>query len=139
MAAAPFAANQGVLRRIRTSLTVVTAALLAVGCAGRSPQLVQTVQPQDRSMECSAITAEVQSNNSQITTLSGEEGQKVAQNVVAGVAGVFIPVLWLAMDFQNSAGKEVKALEQRNQYLATIAAERCNRPATTTTTQLRTY
>lgn len=54
-----------------------------------------------------------------------EDGGKVAQNVAAGVAGVFIPVLWFAMDFQNASGKEAQALNARQQYLGTLAEQRC--------------
>ena len=36
-----------------------------------------------------------------------------------------IPILWFGMDFQNAAGKEVAALQARQQYLATLAEQRC--------------
>jgi hypothetical protein len=37
---------------------------LAVGaCAGRAPQPVAVVQPQDRYADCTAITAEIEANN----------------------------------------------------------------------------
>jgi hypothetical protein len=52
----------------------------------------------------------------------------VAQNVAAGVAGIVIPVLWFGMDFQGAASKEVTALQSRQQYLATMAEERCQKP-----------
>lgn len=80
-------------------------------------------------MDCAAITAEVQSNNKRITELGSEEGSKVAQNVIAGAAGLFIPILWFGMDFQNAAGKEVSALQSRQQYLATLAEQRCGATA----------
>jgi hypothetical protein len=32
------------------------------------------------------------------------------------------------MDFQDAAGKEGKSLSQRNEYLGTLAQQRCNRP-----------
>ena len=76
-------------------------------------------------MDCAAINAEVQANNKKISELGSEEGKKVAQNVIAGAAGLLIPVLWFAMDFQNAAGKEVTALQSRQQYLATLAEQRC--------------
>lgn len=57
--------------------------------------------------------------------LGGEEGAKVAQNVAAGVAGLFIWPLWFAMDFQGAAPKEIAALQARQQYLATLAEQRC--------------
>jgi hypothetical protein len=40
------------------------------------------------------ITAEIQANNIKVQELADEQGLKTGQNVAAGVAGVFIPVLW---------------------------------------------
>lgn len=68
--------------------------------------------------------AEVQANNQKVQDLASEEGLKVTQNVAAGVAGIFIPVLWFGMDWQGAAGKEVAALQSRQQYLATLAEQR---------------
>ncbi|HEY3641793.1 MAG TPA: hypothetical protein VGL31_11895 [Xanthobacteraceae bacterium] len=102
---------------------------VAVGaCAGRAPQPVAVVQPQDRYADCVAITAEVEANNQKINELASEQGLKVGQNVAAGVAGLVVWPLLFAMDFQDSAGKEVAAIQSRQQYLATLAEQRC-RPA----------
>ena len=105
-------------------ITLVLAALCA-GCAGRDPQPVATVQPTDAMATCAMIAAEIEANNIKVRDLAGEEGAKVGQNVAAGVAGVFIPVLWFAMDFKGAASKEVTALQGRQQYLTTLATERC--------------
>jgi hypothetical protein len=59
----------------------------------------------------------------------GEQGGKVAQNVAAGVAGLIIWPIWFGMDFKDAAGKEVAALQARQQYLTTLATERCNAPS----------
>lgn len=102
------------------------------GCAGRAPQPVAIVQSQDRFSDCAEIIAEVQANNQKLQELGSEEGAKVAQNVAAGVAGLFIWPLWFGMDFQGAAGKEVTALQSRQQYLATLAEQkRCGAPTTT--------
>src|SRR5215472_16295287 len=104
-----------------------TAMVLASGlaaCAGRAPQPVSVVQAQDRYMDCSAVLAEVQANSQKIQDLGSEEGGKVTQNVAAGVAGLFIWPLWFAMDFQSAAGKEVAALQSRQQYLAVLAEQK---------------
>jgi hypothetical protein len=77
---------------------------------------------------CAMITAEIEANNVKVRELAGEEGAKVAQNVVAGVAGVVIPVLWFGMDFKGAASKEVTALQARQQYLTILATERCKQP-----------
>ena len=112
-----------------TPLTSVllAACLATVGCAGRSPQLVQLVQPNDQYASCQQIMIEVQANNQKIEALARDEGWKVTQNVVAGVAGFVVPVLWFGMDWQGTASKEAQALSQRNQYLGSLAAERCKR------------
>lgn len=101
---------------MRNFMLVILVALLP-GCAGRAPAPVAVVQPQDRYMDCAAISVEVQANNKKISELGSEEGKKVAQNVIVGAAGVLIPVLWFGMDFQNAAGKEVAALQSRQQFL----------------------
>lgn len=102
---------------------------LITGCAGRSPDPVAVVQPIDKHMTCDDIYAEVKANNAKIVDLSGDQGEKVAQNVAAGVAGLFIWPLWFAMDFQGTAGKEIAALQARNEHLASNAKNlNCSQP-----------
>jgi hypothetical protein len=112
--------------------TVVTAILIIglAGCAGRAPQPVALVQPTDPQMDCAAISIEAQANNTKMQALGGEQGNKVAQNVAAGVVGLFIWPVWFAMDFQGAADKEEAAINSRNQYLAVMAQQRhCGAPA----------
>src|SRR6185295_8327882 len=116
--------SRGDSGEMKKLVLVLVAAQLAA-CAGRAPAPVAVTQAQDRYMDCAAINAEVQANNKKITELGGEEGKKVAQNVIVGAAGLLIPILWFGMDFQNAAGKEVAALQSRQQYLATLAEQRC--------------
>lgn len=111
--------------KLRVILAPLAVACAISACAGRKPDPVAVVQAHDRHMDCAAITAEVQANNKKISELGSEEGGKVAQNVIVGAAGLLIPVLWFGMDFQNAAGKEVSALQSRQQYLATLAEQRC--------------
>jgi len=111
----------------------LVAALLVVGlgaCAGRAPQPVAIVQPTDPLMDCAAISIEAQANNAKLQSLGSEEGNKAAQNVTAGVVGLFIWPVWFAMDFQGAADKEEAAINSRNQYLAVMAQQRhCGAPA----------
>jgi hypothetical protein len=107
------------------SLLLATVVVCLGACAGRTPAPVAVVQSQDRYMDCAAINAEVQANTKRIAELGSEEGSKVAQNVAAGVVGLIIWPVWFGMDFQNAAGKEVAALQSRQQYLATLAEQRC--------------
>ena len=110
---------------IMRTLVFVAIAVLCEACAGRDPQPVATVQLTDATATCAMIAAEIQANNIKVKELADEEGLKTGQNVAAGVAGVFIPVLWFGMDFKGAANKEVTALQARQQYLTTLATERC--------------
>lgn len=110
------------------------AIFLTVGmsaCAGRAPDLVPIVQVTDQQLSCEQIIAEAKINNDRITELAREEGWKVTQNVAAGVVGLVIWPVWFGMDFQDAAGKEGRALSQRNEYLGTLANQRCAAPTTT--------
>ena len=97
--------------------------VVCAGCAGRAPNPVSVVQVQDRHMDCPAILPR-SSRTISVQELAEEQGFKVAQNVVTGVAGFIIPVLWFGMDWQGAAGKDVAALQSRQQYLATLAEQR---------------
>ncbi len=104
-------------------------ALFVAGCAGRAPAPVATVNPSDSLMSCYQIQSEISANNLKIQDLAREHGWKVAQNVAAGVAGLVIWPLWFGMDWQGAAGIEARALQERQQYLAGLAAQkRCQNP-----------
>ena len=107
------------------SLVVLSLAVLTAACAGRAPAPVAVVQPVDETMSCEAIQSESSANTQRIAELGSEQGAKVAQNVAAGVAGAFFILPLFLMDFQNAAGKEEAALKSRNDYLATLARQRC--------------
>ncbi|MBN9490359.1 MAG: hypothetical protein J0H44_24255 [Alphaproteobacteria bacterium] len=78
-----------------------------------------------RSFPLSPIRLQMDTDPPPLCFRTHTDGGKVAQNVAAGVAGVFIPVLWFAMDFQNASGKEAQALNARQQYPGTLAEQRC--------------
>jgi hypothetical protein len=106
--------------------------LLSIGlvaCAGRAPQPVAIAQVQDSTTGCAQVHAEISANNQKIQALASEKGGKVAQNVAAGVGGLFFFPLWFAMDFQGAATAETTALEQRNAYLGTLAQTKCAQAA----------
>ena len=69
---------------MRTKLLPVMAVGLALSaCAGRDPQPIASVQPQDAYSDCTMIRAEIEANNAKATQLANEQGGKVAQNVAA--------------------------------------------------------
>jgi hypothetical protein len=93
-----------------------------------NPIPIATVQPTDAYASCAQISGEIRANNIRVQELADEQGLKVAQNVAGGVAGLVVWPLWFAMDFKGAASKEVAALQARQQYLTTLATERCASP-----------
>lgn len=115
-----------ILRGGKVSAVALAFALSA--CAGRDPHPVAVVQPQDAQSNCAMIRAEIEANNVQAEKLADENHAKIAQNVAAGLVGVVIWPVWFAMDAKGAAGTEMDALKARQQYLATLAEQRCAQP-----------
>lgn len=109
-------------RRVATGIAL---SLALSACAGRDPVPVASVQPQDVYADCTMIRAEIEANNAKAQQLADEKGLKVAQNVAAGVVGIVIWPVWFAMDSKGAASTEATALQARQQYLTTLATERC--------------
>jgi hypothetical protein len=85
---------------------------------------IATVQPTDATATCAMVVAEIEANNIEVRELADEQGLKVGQNVAAGEASVVFFPLWFGMDFKGAASKEA-ALQACQQYLTTLANERC--------------
>ena len=80
-------------------------------------------------MACYQIQSEIAANNQKIQDLAREHRWKIAQNVAAGVVGVVLSPVWFGMDLQGAATTEARALQERQQYLAGLAAQkRCQNP-----------
>jgi hypothetical protein len=114
---------------VRTKILAMAVGLALSACAGRDPHPVAVVQPQDQYSDCAMIRAEIDANNVQAQKLAEENGMKVAQNVAAGVVGVVIWPVWLAMDAKGAAGAEADALKARQEFLLNLAVQRCAQPA----------
>ena len=104
---------------------MIAVALALGACAGRAPSPIATSQAHDQQASCTALQAEIQANNVRVQQLADEKGMKLVQNVAAGVAGLIVWPIWFAMDLQGTADVEINALQARQQYLGTLAAQRC--------------
>jgi hypothetical protein len=96
------------------------ACVLSAACAGCDPY-------PDPPSDCATIRVQIEANNEQAEKLAEQNHAKIAQNVAAGVV-----VVWpdsFAMDARSAAGAEMDALKTRQQYLASLAEQRCAQPA----------
>ena len=114
----------------------MSAGLALSACAGRDPAPVASVQPQDVYADCTMIRAEIEANNAKAAELANEQGWKTAQNVTTGLVGLVIWPVWFGMDWKGAAAKDAAALQARQQYLATLATERCSGRAPPSTPRL---
>jgi len=87
-------------------IAILPVLALCFGCAGRDPQVIATVQPQDVNSDCAMINSEIQANNKRVESLASEQGLKTAQNVAAGVVGIVIWPVLFAMDAKGAAGTD---------------------------------
>jgi len=105
--------------------SIIAIGLALAACAGRDPAPIASVQPQDAYSDCTMIRAEIEANNAKVKELADEQGLKTAQNVAAGLAGIVIWPIWFGMDLKGAAAKDAAALQARQEFLTTLATERC--------------
>jgi len=110
-----------------TCAAAITGLLSA--CAGRDPQPVAAVQPQDRMTDCATVQYEQQVNASRMAYLLSEASTTNNNNVAMGAVGLFLfwPALF-AMDFKNAPATEQAALANRQAYVAALIAQKCGAP-----------
>ncbi|MFO1152522.1 MAG: hypothetical protein U1E42_02490 [Rhodospirillales bacterium] len=119
-------------RKKRTAAYVALVSLLLTACAGRTANPVSLTSTTDTSADCAMLQAEASVNAQRINDLTNEQEFKLAQNVFVGVAGMFLVAPLMLIDVQDAPGVEKKALQARNQYVATLAAKRCDPSAAQT-------
>lgn len=104
---------------------VLTLALVmtAYGCAGRTPNPVQSYQYGDDKKSCNTLKAELGSIEADIQRKLPDADQ-TQKNVALGVAGVFLLVPWFFMDFSKADQVELEALRRRYNNLVLMSAEK---------------
>ena len=100
----------------------VAIALLLAGCA--SPQIVQSVQPQDAQMGCAQLIKEVDEAEKLRVAAEGSKGSS-GGNLVKGL--LFFPALLVSNDNVKNA---TEAAEARKTHLAALMSQKnCKAPA----------
>lgn len=96
-----------------------------MACAGRTPNPTEVSKPMDAMLNCPLIMAEMSGNTSRARTLLRQQDDTDSDNVALAVTGLilFWPALFF-MDLSEADRVEMEALQDRNQYLATLAAHK---------------
>lgn len=100
-------------------------AVSLAACAGREPIPVSTSNALDRQMSCLELDREVGRNNASMRVLVGEDNDRTGRNIMVGAVGLllFWPAL-AALDFKDAPGKEMAALDSRNDMLGELARQK---------------
>jgi hypothetical protein len=93
---------------------------LISGCVTDGPEPVTLYQANDSVRSCEDLSWHMQANQKRILQKVPKQ-DKLGRNVALGVAGAYLIVPWLFLDFSESERVEIEALQQRNQYLMLIA------------------
>lgn len=93
------------------------------GCAGRTPNPVQTYQYGDEKRTCAGLRAELANLEADIQRKL-PDSEKTGSNVALGVAGAFLLVPWFFMDFSKADQVEIEALRRRYNSLVIISADK---------------
>lgn len=104
-------------------LAVLLVCLGAYGCAGRTPNPVQTYQYGDEKRSCAGLRSELSNIDADIQRKL-PDSDKTGSNVALGVAGAFLLVPWFFMDFSKADQVEIEALRRRHNSLVIIAADK---------------
>lgn len=105
----------------RVVCTLLSAAILLAGCAGRAANPIQIYVPGDENLSCESIQGEMMQIQQEIVEKKEKKSNIAATNVVLGITGFFVIVPWFFMNFKDAEGTEIEALQQRYTRLSTLA------------------
>jgi uncharacterized protein YcfL len=71
---------------------------------------LERITAQNQPLDCATIFAEVKANNQIISDLARQQNVKLTQRT-----------FWYGKNLQDAEGKEIQALQSRQQYLVTLA------------------
>lgn len=99
-------------------LSVVFLVIMS-GCGGRNADPVKLAQPGDSELSCFALDSELKDVEECMKELVPSTS-KAGKNVGLGVAGWFLIVPWVFMDFSRAEQQELEAYRKRYNHLVRL-------------------
>jgi len=113
---------------IKQTAAIAALVIAVTGCAGKTPNPVQSVKMGDQHMTCNEIYMEMAYIDQQVAKLV-PESKKAGKNTALGVAGWFLIVPWFFMDFSDAEKIEIQAYQARYLELQKLGERRdCKNP-----------
>lgn len=105
--------------------SVVTSAIIFLnGCAGRTANPVSMYQPGDQNRSCQSLQTEMSQIKTQIVKKQKISDDRFWYNGLCFAGGFFIIAPWFLMDLKDAEKTEIEALQNRHDYLLSMAAEK---------------
>ena len=103
--------------------SIMLAALILMGCAGRPANPIMVYQHGDEERSCDALERELELIGEDILALMPRT-DKADKNTQLGVAGIFLLIPLFFMDISKAEQVEINALTKRYNHLLGIAVEK---------------
>lgn len=103
--------------------SIMLAALILMGCAGRPANPIMVYQHGDEERSCDALERELELIGEYILALMPRT-DKADKNTQLGVAGIFLLIPLFFMDISKAEQVEINALTKRYNHLLGIAVEK---------------
>ena len=97
----------------KNTICAIMCATILVACVGRAPQLIPSVQPNDKRLACNQIEAEIIQRQNSLLDLETEKANRQKRNIGMGIAGFFLIIPWFFMDLGTAPETEATAINKR--------------------------
>lgn len=106
-------------------VTILMTVGILAGCAGRDPNMMASMQTEDKNLVCADMEKEYSNNhNVALVKIKANETDDDKDLILGGVGVLlFFPVLF-ALDTKNADGNEGNSLIDRNEHLVKLANDK---------------
>lgn len=107
----------------RNKSLFLIATIFLASCAGRTPNPVPMYSPGDNALNCEGLRIQMGYAQEQAAVLL-PKSNKTGSNIALGIAGAFLLVPWLFMDFSDADKVEMEAWRARYNYLTSLYVDK---------------
>jgi len=108
----------------RTVCVLLIVSITCMSCAGNDPRPVLVYQQGDENKSCSALRAEINNIDKQITLKQSQQKKQEGENILWFITGWLVIIPFFFMDLKENEKAEIDALELRRDALLVIAADK---------------
>jgi len=108
----------------RTVCALLIVSITCMSCAGNDPRPILVYQQGDENKSCSALRAEINNIDVQITRKEAKQKKQEGENILWFITGWLLIIAFFFMDLKENEKAEITALQARKDALLVIAADK---------------